>query len=44
MAYRIVIKVMQAFACGIGLDVSQRLLDHAIDMATDRFALLEWLK
>lgn len=29
---------------GIGFDISQRFLDHWIDLATDRFALLEWLK
>lgn len=29
---------------GAGLDITQRLLDHAIDLATDRYAILGWLK
>ena len=29
---------------GIGFDLSQRLLDHFIDLATERWTLLAWLK
>lgn len=29
---------------GVGFDVSQRLLDHVIDVATDKFTILGWLK
>ena len=29
---------------GIGFDISQRLLDHAIDVATERYQILAWLK
>lgn len=29
---------------GVGFDISQRLLDHFIDLATDKYAVLAWLK
>lgn len=44
MTYRIAIKIAQAFAAGLGIDLSQRILDHWIDLATDKVAFLEWLK
>jgi hypothetical protein len=29
---------------GVGFDLSQRLLDHFVDIATDRYSFLAWLK
>lgn len=29
---------------GVGFDISQRLLDHCIDLLTDKYTVLEWLK
>lgn len=29
---------------GVGFDISQRLLDHWVDIAADRYPLLAWLK
>ena len=29
---------------GVGFDLSQRLLDHFVDVATDRYSFLAWLK
>jgi hypothetical protein len=37
-------KALYWLCAGIGFDLSQRLLDHFVDMATDRYALLAWIK
>lgn len=29
---------------GVGFDLSQRFLDHWIDLLTDRYAIMAWLK
>lgn len=29
---------------GVGFDLSQRLLDHFVDIAADRYWLLAWLR
>lgn len=29
---------------GVGFDLSQRLLDHFVDIAADRYSVLAWLR